>query len=114
MTTLFWVLGTIAFIALAAVLAWLGGKDRRWLFVGIGIYVIVPLLFPMGLPTVKITGEVRALYDFVENLPTDIDLFNDFHAQIVKLGKDTCKKSKPLCEECPLNDLCPYPKHQDA
>ena len=35
MTALLWVLGSIVFIALAAVLAWLGAKDRRWLFLGI-------------------------------------------------------------------------------
>lgn len=38
---------------------------------------------------------------FMENLPDDKRLFNDFHAQIVHLGNCTCK-TKPLCESCPI------------
>lgn len=32
-----------------------------------------------------------------------LDLFNDFHAQIVMLGKNFCKAKRPLCEVCPLS-----------
>lgn len=32
-------------------------------------------------------------------------LYNEFHALLVKLGKDFCHKSKPKCETCPLNDF---------
>ncbi|MCD4796159.1 MAG: endonuclease III domain-containing protein [Candidatus Cloacimonetes bacterium] len=42
---------------------------------------------------------------FMKNLPEDIELFNDYHAQIVYLGKHFCKR-KPLCDECPLNSFC--------
>jgi endonuclease-3 related protein len=38
---------------------------------------------------------------FMDNLPDDSSLFNEFHALIVETGKDFCRK-KPLCEECPL------------
>ncbi|MDD2473115.1 MAG: endonuclease III domain-containing protein [Methanoculleus sp.] len=38
---------------------------------------------------------------FSENLEADADLFNDYHAQIVHLGKTICKKS-PLCDRCPI------------
>lgn len=31
--------------------------------------------------------------------------FNEFHALLVKLGKDYCKK-EPKCNECPLNNKC--------
>jgi endonuclease III related protein len=41
---------------------------------------------------------------FESNLPCDIQLFNEYHALIVNLGKDFCKP-KPKCEECPLNPL---------
>ena len=41
---------------------------------------------------------------FVKNLPRDVELYNDFHAQIVYLGKDYCR-TKPLCENCPLAAL---------
>jgi len=39
---------------------------------------------------------------FMDNLPDDSSLFNEFHALIVELGKDFCRK-KPLCEKCPLS-----------
>jgi len=44
---------------------------------------------------------------FEENLPKDVNLFKEFHALIVKLGKIYCK-TKPLCKECPLNEGCNY------
>jgi endonuclease-3 related protein len=43
---------------------------------------------------------------FTDRLPTDAALYNDFHAQIVSLGKDVCRPV-PRCGECPLDDLCP-------
>ena len=42
---------------------------------------------------------------FMANLPQDVSLFNDYHAQIVHLGKHICK-IKPLCDKCPLNIIC--------
>lgn len=38
---------------------------------------------------------------FAKHLPPDTALFNDYHAQIVQLGKITCKK-RPLCDHCPI------------
>jgi endonuclease-3 related protein len=43
---------------------------------------------------------------FEDRLPRDTGLFNDYHAQVVRLGKDVCR-SRPRCPECPLDDLCP-------
>jgi endonuclease-3 related protein len=42
---------------------------------------------------------------FEQNLPCDVYLYNNFHAAIVKLCKDFCRK-KPLCGGCPLGGLC--------
>jgi endonuclease-3 related protein len=39
---------------------------------------------------------------FVDNLAEDAELFNEFHALIVKTGKEFCR-GKPLCGSCPLN-----------
>ena len=39
----------------------------------------------------------------MDNLPEDADLFNEYHALIIKTAKDFCKK-KPLCDVCPLNN----------
>ena len=38
---------------------------------------------------------------FVDHLPEDLGLFNEFHALIVRAGKEYCKK-RPLCSDCPL------------
>ena len=38
---------------------------------------------------------------FTANLPRKAWLFNEYHALIVNLGKDYCRK-KPLCKSCPL------------
>jgi endonuclease-3 related protein len=36
-----------------------------------------------------------------------VDYWQDFHAQLVHVGKDFCRKSKPRCESCPLAPLLP-------
>ena len=38
---------------------------------------------------------------FITNLPIDLDIFNDYHAQIVHLGNSICKKD-PICNKCPI------------
>lgn len=42
---------------------------------------------------------------FMENLPEDVELYNEYHALWVRVGKTFCKKGKPRCEECPLNGI---------
>src|SRR4030042_2521890 len=39
---------------------------------------------------------------FMDNLPLDVKLYNEFHALIVHTGYLYCNP-KPLCEECPLS-----------
>lgn len=39
---------------------------------------------------------------FTNALPRDAKLFNEYHALIVRTGKDYCRPRSPLCEECPL------------
>lgn len=39
---------------------------------------------------------------FMDNLPHDIKMFNEYHALIVRVGKEFCRNSKPLCSRCPL------------
>ncbi len=41
---------------------------------------------------------------FMEHLPEDAGLFNEFHALIVRTGKEYCKKT-PKCNGCPLEQL---------
>ncbi|MHB1014922.1 MAG: endonuclease III domain-containing protein [Desulfurivibrionaceae bacterium] len=42
---------------------------------------------------------------FLGKLPTDTQLFNEYHALLVRLAKEYCKKSNPLCDSCPLQGL---------
>ncbi len=53
-----------------------------------------------GLVEDQITyDELQSL--FRDNLQEDETLFNEFHALIVRIGKDFCR-GKPLCDSCPL------------
>ncbi len=42
---------------------------------------------------------------FEDNLPADVTLFNEYHALLVRLGKETCRKL-PLCKQCCLKSIC--------
>lgn len=51
--------------------------------------------------------EARAL--FMDNLPADAELFNQYHALIVQHGKEHCRK-RPRCAGCALH-FCPLHGH---
>jgi len=44
---------------------------------------------------------------FEGNLPQEAALFNEYHALLVSVGKDYCRKSRPRCQECPLAEFLP-------
>ena len=44
---------------------------------------------------------------FMDNFPRDYKVYNEFHALLVELGKNVCKK-EPLCDKCPLARSCGY------
>tara|TARA_B100001250_G_C19791776_1_gene786849 strand:- start:1178 stop:2023 length:846 start_codon:yes stop_codon:yes gene_type:complete len=46
----------------------LGTVDRRWIFLIIGIVVMIPLFFPLGLP-IRATATTQQVYDTIEALP---------------------------------------------
>lgn len=48
---------------------------------------------------------------FMDNLPHDVGLFNEYHALLVCLGKNVCR-SRPLCRQCCLSDMCPHHAQQ--
>ncbi len=49
---------------------------------------------------------LRAL--FMEHVPLDVKLYNEYHALFVRHGKDRCRPRAPLCSDCPLRDMCKY------
>lgn len=44
---------------------------------------------------------------FEERLPSDVRLYNEYHALLVRVGKDHCKSGGPKCDGCPLQTLLP-------
>jgi len=42
---------------------------------------------------------------FMKNLKPAVRLFNEYHALLVKLGKEFCLKNKPRCDLCPLKSI---------
>ena len=81
------------------------------------------LLYAAGRPTFVIDAYTRRLFRrlgvaaaqenyeswqslFTTNLEADAPLFNEYHALIVRHGKEVCRL-EPLCEACALLEVCP-------
>ncbi|MCF8563645.1 endonuclease [Alicyclobacillus tolerans] len=45
---------------------------------------------------------------FMENLPADVALFNQYHALLDAVGHHYCSPKNPSCTPCPLAPLCQY------
>ena len=76
--------------------------DRRIIFLVIGICTLIPLLYPIGLP-IKISPEVRGVYDHIESLPEgsvfllsfDFDPASkpELHPQAISLLRNAFRKN---------------------
>lgn len=51
--------------------------------------------------------EIRSFFE--DGLDKDAALFNEFHAELCRLGADICRK-KPLCSLCPVRTLLGEPQ----
>ena len=49
---------------------------------------------------------------FMSNLPQNTALYNEYHALMVSLAKDACRK-QPRCQKCPLASTCDYIKRKN-
>jgi endonuclease-3 related protein len=77
------------------------------------LYAAKKLIFPVDAYTKRMCKrlgfkeseyeEIRMLFE--NSLPRNLEIYNEMHALIVKLGKSYCK-IKPVCYECPLKDYC--------
>ena len=47
---------------------------------------------------------------FMKNLKHNVQTFNEYHALLVRLGKEYCRP-KPLCHVCPLQDKYGWPRN---
>jgi len=48
---------------------------------------------------------IRRLFE--RSFPGDAPLYNEFHALIVRTGKEYCRTRNPRCSECPLRSFLP-------
>jgi endonuclease III related protein len=77
------------------------------------------LLYALGIPTFVVDAYTHRIFSrhrlideeigyeelrtfFMDRLPADPELYNEYHALLVRLGKAYCLKKSPRCEECPL------------
>lgn len=80
------------------------------------------LLYACGLPTFVVDAytyrvlhrhglaEEAATYDevkeiFESNLSGDAALFNQYHALLVRVGRERCRRREPRCAGCPLEEI---------
>ena len=49
--------------------------------------------------------DIRRLME--KSVPSNVSLFNEFHALIVEVGKRFCRPKAPKCSACPLNCFLP-------
>ncbi len=49
--------------------------------------------------------DIRKLFE--KNIPKDVGIYKEYHALIVELAKEFCRK-KPICMSCPLKIECGY------
>ena len=59
----------------------------------------------LGLTPVDGTGYDNYQQFFMHNLKADATLYNEYHALLVKLAKDSCRK-QPICHDCCLAREC--------
>ena len=81
------------------------------------------LLYAAGKPMFVIDAYTRRIMDrmgvtphvdrygayqsmFMDNLPRDEALFNEYHALLDRHAVEACRKRSPLCESCCLLDVC--------
>ena len=57
------------------------------------------------IPTRDTYGSYQSI--FMDNLPHDTGLFNEYHALLDSHAAETCRKKRPSCGECCLLDICP-------
>ena len=101
------------------------GRDRLVELPGIGRKTAAcVLLFSYGIPDVPVDRHVFRVggrlglwaerskledaHDLLTSLAADGDDAYEIHTNLLRHGRRICTARAPLCEECPLLDLCPY------
>ncbi|MGC9180404.1 MAG: endonuclease III domain-containing protein [Vulcanisaeta sp.] len=83
------------------------------------------MLFALNIPTMPISQYTKRVFsrllglklgdnydmwkEFLEGLlPRDLYTYKLIHASIITIGKKYCLPTDPLCNKCPLRDVCLY------
>lgn len=56
---------------------------------------------------VKTSTPEKTFYEIINKIPEGAA--HSFHTNLIRLGREFCKPSKPNCTNCPVNKLCRYP-----
>lgn len=101
-------------------------EAHDWLtkFKGVGPKTAaIVLLFSLGMPSFPVDTHIYRLTGRIGLRPKKISVeqahpylervfppetYYTAHLNIIRLGREICKARKPLCEECPLLDICNY------
>ncbi|MDD2372516.1 MAG: endonuclease III domain-containing protein [Syntrophomonadaceae bacterium] len=68
------------------------------------------IFYRLGMVDENISYQEMQEY-FHNNVPPNLYIYNEYHALLVGLGANYCKKSRPGCSQCPLLKLCKYLTH---
>lgn len=68
------------------------------------------IFYRLGMVDEKISYQEMQEY-LQHHMPPDLYIYNEYHALLVGLGANYCKKSRPRCNQCPLLNLCKYLTH---
>ena len=56
--------------------------------------------------------EVKGFFE--KNVEPDVQVYNEFHALFVVLGKNYCRAGEPMCSSCPLSGGCSHAQTLNA
>lgn len=78
--------------------------------------------FPVDTHVYRVTGRIGLRPDGMSVEQAHLHLAKLFepetygpaHLNLIRLGREICHARKPLCQVCPVNDLCDYYQSRDA
>ena len=80
--------------------------DSKLMYAGKKAFIVVDAYTKRIFSRHKLISKDSTYYQiqefFIKNIDRDVELFNEFHAQIVILGKTICTSKNPDCTTCPI------------